>query len=62
VVPDDPAVTGFHEIIARDGAGISPHRDLAAGPRCAHAHAGRCARDASRGTLIALLLKSITEI
>jgi Polysaccharide pyruvyl transferase len=35
VVPDDPAVTGFHEIIARDGAGISPHRDLAAGPRCA---------------------------
>lgn len=35
VVPDDPAVTGFHEIIARDGPGISPHRDLAAGPRCA---------------------------
>jgi hypothetical protein len=26
------------------------------------AHAGRCGRDASRGTLIALLLKFITEI
>jgi hypothetical protein len=33
VVPDDPAVTGFHHVIPRDGAGSQ--RDLAAGPRCA---------------------------
>lgn len=35
VVPDDPAVTGFHRVIARDEAGASPSRDLAAAPRCA---------------------------
>jgi hypothetical protein len=35
VVPNDPAVTGFHEVIARDAAGITTHRDLAAGPHCA---------------------------
>lgn len=34
VVPDDPAVTGFHQVIARDKAGASPSRDLAAVPRC----------------------------
>lgn len=35
VVPNDPAVTGFHQVIARDEAGASPSRDLAAAPRCA---------------------------
>ena len=35
VVPDDPAVTGFHQILPRDDGGTSPHRDLAAGPRWA---------------------------
>ena len=34
VAADDPAVTGFHQVIARDQAGGSPHRDLAAAPRC----------------------------
>jgi hypothetical protein len=35
VVPDDPAVTGFHQVIPRDSGGASSHCDLAAGPRCA---------------------------
>jgi hypothetical protein len=35
VVPDDPAVTGFHQVLPRDGSGVSSHRDLAAAPRCA---------------------------
>jgi hypothetical protein len=35
VMADDPAVTGFHQVIARDGDGASPQRDLAATPRCA---------------------------
>jgi hypothetical protein len=35
VVADDPAVTGFHQILARDGDGARAHRDLAAVPRCA---------------------------
>ncbi|MDQ3899435.1 MAG: polysaccharide pyruvyl transferase family protein [Actinomycetota bacterium] len=35
VVADDPAVTGFHRILARDGDGARTHRDLAAAPRCA---------------------------
>jgi hypothetical protein len=35
VAPLDPAVTGFHEVIARDGGGAGSRRDLAAGPRCA---------------------------
>ena len=34
VEADDPAVTGFHQILARDGDGVA-HRDLAAAPRCA---------------------------
>ena len=34
-VADDPAVTGFHQIIARDRDGARPHRDLAAIPQCA---------------------------
>ncbi|HKS50236.1 MAG TPA: polysaccharide pyruvyl transferase family protein [Pseudonocardiaceae bacterium] len=34
VMADDPAVTGFHQVIARDGDGVRPHRDLAAAPRC----------------------------
>jgi Polysaccharide pyruvyl transferase len=29
--PADPAVAGFHAILARDGAGADPRRDLAAG-------------------------------
>lgn len=35
VAPDDPAVTGFHQVIARDGDGALAHHDLAATPRCA---------------------------
>ena len=35
VLDDNPAVAGFHHVIARDGGGCSPHRDLAAAPRCA---------------------------
>ncbi|MFY9806549.1 MAG: polysaccharide pyruvyl transferase family protein [Pseudonocardiaceae bacterium] len=35
VVPDDPAVTGFHQVLSRDGAGATVQRDLAAGRRCA---------------------------
>jgi hypothetical protein len=35
VVANDPAVTGFHQIIARDQDGTRPHRDLAAVPHCA---------------------------
>jgi hypothetical protein len=35
VAADDPAVTGFHQILARDGDGAGAHRDLAAVPRCA---------------------------
>jgi hypothetical protein len=34
VVPDDPAVTGFHHVLPRDGSGANPQCDLAAGPRC----------------------------
>lgn len=35
VVPNDPAVTGFHRIIARDQDDARPHRDLAAIAQCA---------------------------
>lgn len=31
--PDDPAVTGFHTVLARDGTESVPRRDLASGPR-----------------------------
>jgi hypothetical protein len=34
VAANDPAVTGFHQIIARDQDGATPHRDLAAVPQC----------------------------
>lgn len=34
VTPNDPAVTGFHHIIARDGHGVNAHRDLAAVLSC----------------------------
>ena len=35
VATNDPAVTGFHHIIARDQDGAKAHRDLAAVPQCA---------------------------
>lgn len=31
--PSDPAASGFHEILARDGDGAEPHGDLALNPR-----------------------------
>lgn len=33
VDPADPAVTGFHRVLARDGPDVQPCPDLAAGPR-----------------------------
>lgn len=32
--PDDPAVTDFHDVLARDGDGENPRRDLSAAARC----------------------------
>jgi Polysaccharide pyruvyl transferase len=31
--PDDPAVTGFHQVVPRDAPGVPPRLDLAARPR-----------------------------
>lgn len=35
IAPEDLAVTGFHQVIARDSDNARSQRDLAAGPRCA---------------------------